>query len=235
MDDQQKVRLAGVATAIAFLFNTGLQVSGFQNAWIAGSLWSFAALLALYWIYLATNSKRGRMLIGLVLVAVGCAIGVFGLSIIAAGDRSIPISRSPLVQGPAKANKIAAARRWLKLADEIAATPKPKLLLSLPVSGPEWVELSEDQKKRMWDRERYLEDSQKENEQTIFNQRFEQRLEQARLEMVEYGVDTAYVFHTTASDDLKVKMALSFRSEELPRRMGAVARKLLADEGENAD
>jgi len=53
--------------------------------------------------------------------------------------------------------------------------------------------------------------------------------------MVEYGVDTAYVFHTTASDDLKVKMALSFRSEELPRRMGAVARKLLADEGENAD
>jgi len=121
MDDQQKVRLAGVATAIAFLFNTGLQVSGFQNAWIAGSLWGFAALLALYWIYLATNSKRGR----------------------------IPISRSPLVQGPAKANKIAAARRWLKLADEIAATPKPKLLLSLPVSGPEWVELSEDQKKRM--------------------------------------------------------------------------------------
>jgi hypothetical protein len=91
MDDRTKARLALIGAAIVFCINAGLQVSGYQNIWTACVLWGAAAILGLYWLKLITaHSRRGKMIVGLVLVLCGCALGVLGLSMIAAGDRLPP-------------------------------------------------------------------------------------------------------------------------------------------------
>lgn len=43
---------AGIGSAISFTFGVGLQVSGYQNAYLAGACFAVAALLALYLVWL---------------------------------------------------------------------------------------------------------------------------------------------------------------------------------------
>jgi hypothetical protein len=72
-------------SAFSSKFPDGLQSAGLYLGIAIVAL----ALFALIW-HSVKNSGRGKMIVGLAIVLCGCALGVLGLSIIAAGDRLPP-------------------------------------------------------------------------------------------------------------------------------------------------
>jgi hypothetical protein len=94
MGDRIKARLAAIGACFVFFLNAGLQVSGYQNIFSALASWGVAGLLGLYWLKLvAAHSERGKMIVGVALLILGCAIGVVGLSIVASGGRIFALEK----------------------------------------------------------------------------------------------------------------------------------------------
>jgi hypothetical protein len=100
MDDKAKAQRAGIGSLFVFFLNVGLQVSGYQNIVSAVASLSVAGILGLYWLKLRTTySTREKTLVGLTLVIVGCAIGIFGMLMIASGERMMAIGFTSVITG----------------------------------------------------------------------------------------------------------------------------------------
>lgn len=111
MDRQSKLLLIPTGVATSAGLGLGQMTNVLQPYWPETPHWVFAFLfwsgaaftflpLPFWLIWLAwknrrTCSRRWRMIFGLILVCGGCAMGVVGLSIVAAGDAPAPKS-SPL-------------------------------------------------------------------------------------------------------------------------------------------